>query len=139
MTSLSEASSLDRRDPLARYRDRFHLPEGLIYLDGNSLGALPKSVGARLQDVVDREWGEGLIRGWVACWFHLPLRVDDTLAPLIGARPGEVAVGDSTSANLFKCLCAALKARPGRRVVVTEEDNFPTDNYIIQGAAGLLG
>jgi kynureninase len=140
MTSLSEASSLDQRDPLARYRERFHLPEGIIYLDGNSLGALPKNVGAALQRVVDREWGDGLIRSWAgAGWFHLPLRVGDGLAPLIGARPGEVAVGDSTSANLFKCLCAALKARPGRRVVVTEEDNFPTDNYIIEGAAGLLG
>ena len=83
MTSLSEATSLDQRDPLARYRERFQLPEGVIYLDGNSLGARPKSVGTRLQQVLDREWGEGLIRSWSdAGWFHLPLRVGDTLAPL---------------------------------------------------------
>ena len=91
MTSLSEASSLDQRDPLARYRERFRLPEGIIYLDGNSLGVLPKTVGAALQRVVDREWGDGLIRSWAgAGWFHLPMRVGDSLAPLIGARPGEV-------------------------------------------------
>ena len=100
MHTRDDCIALDRADPLGHARDRFVLPQGVNYLDGNSLGARPKSVGTRLQQVLDREWGEGLIRSWSdAGWFHLPLRVGDTLAPLIGAKAGEVAVGDSTSAK----------------------------------------
>lgn len=133
-------AELDRNDPLAHMRSRFILPEGVVYLDGNSLGVLPRGVEERLADVVRREWGRDLIASWAgAGWMDLPQTVGAKIARLVGARPQEVAVGDSTSVNLFKCLAAAARLRPGRRVIVTEEDNFPTDSYIAQGFAGLLG
>lgn len=139
MITADAVRALDAGDPLAPYRALFHLPGGLIYLDGNSLGLMPTRVRARMAEVVEREWGDGLIGSWTAAdWINLPLRAGDRIAPLIGARPGEVVVGDSTSVNLFKCLCAALQQRPDRTAIVTEADNFPTDNYIIQGVADLL-
>jgi kynureninase len=136
MTSFEDAGRLDAADPLAPKRQAFHLPDGVIYLDGNSLGAMPKRAPARLRTVLETEWAERLIRSWTESdWINLPLRVGDRVAPLIGAGPGEVVVGDSTSVNLYKCLGAARALRPDRRVILTEQDNFPTDNYIIEGIA----
>lgn len=132
--ALPSAESLDRADPLAPVRERFDLPEGVIYLDGNSLGALPRTVAARVQRVVEDEWGSGLIRSWnTTDWYELPSRVGDRIAPLIGAGSGEVVVGDSTSISLFRVVAAALRMRPERSVIVTERGNFPTDLYILEG------
>ena len=133
-------AALDRADPLAPLRDRFDLPEGMIYLDGNSLGAMPKGAAARAQDVVTREWGIDLIKSWnSAGWFDLPVRLGDKLAPLIGAAPGEVVICDSTSQNLFKVLSAAVALRPDRSVLILEGSNFPTNNYIAEGVAAATG
>ncbi|MEZ5761373.1 MAG: kynureninase [Paracoccaceae bacterium] len=133
------AAEADAADPLARYRDLFHVPEGMIYLDGNSLGLMPRAVAERLQTAATQEWAEGLIRSWTdAGWFHLPMRVGDRIAPLIGAGAAEVAVGDSTSVNLFKALAAALHLRPGRTEILAEGGNFPTDSYMAQGLADLV-
>jgi kynureninase len=130
----------DRQDPLAGFRDQFVCPEGLVYLDGNSLGALPKATAQRLHQVVEQEWGEGLIRSWNrAGWIDAPARVGDKIARLIGAGPGEVIVADSTSVDLFKLLAGALKAQPGRHFILTESGNFPTDIYIAEGLVDLLG
>jgi kynureninase len=130
----------DAADPLAPLRDEFHLPDGVIYLDGNSLGALPKATAARLDRVVRREWGDDLIRSWNAHdWIGAPVRVGDKIAELIGAGPGEVLAADSTSVNLFKLLAAALDLRPGRSTILTEEGNFPTDVYVAEGLVRLLG
>lgn len=140
MIDREHCEELDRRDPLARYRDRFLLPEGVLYLDGNSLGALPKAVPERLRQVVEREWGQGLIRSWnSAHWIDLPRRVGDKIAPLIGAALGEVVAADSTSVNLFKLLCAALEMAPERRLILSEAGNFPTDLYVAEGVRDLLG
>ena len=140
MTSRADAAALDAADPLAPFRDRFALPEGLVYLDGNSLGALPRRVTERVAEVVGREWGEGLIRSWNdAGWIDLPRRVGDKIARLVGAAPGEVVCADSTSVNLWKVLAAALSLRPERRTVLSEEGNFPTDLYVAEGLARLLG
>lgn len=125
---LRRAADLDAADSLAPFAAEFHVPGGVIYLDGNSLGLMPKSVPARLAAVAGGEWAEGLIRSWTdAGWFTLPMTVGDRIAPLVGARPGEVAVGDSTSVNLFKGLAAALHLQPGRRVILADGANFPTD------------
>jgi kynureninase len=133
-------AALDAADALASFRERFVLPEGLIYLDGNSLGPVPKATPGRIAEVISREWGESLIRAWTEHgWIDLPLRVGDKIARLIGAAPGTTAVADSTSVNLFKLLAAALDARPGRPVILTETGNFPTDLYMAQGLAALLG
>lgn len=137
-SSLTEIRQWDAADPLRPFRERFDLPAGVIYLDGNSLGALPKATPARLAEVVAREWGQDLIRSWnSADWIGSPQRVGGKIARLIGARPHEVVVADSTSVNLFKLLAAALKARPDRRVILTEPGNFPTDLYVAQGVAAL--
>ncbi|AUX68336.1 kynureninase [Porphyrobacter sp. HT-58-2] len=134
MTPEQRAADFDAADPLASFRDRFILPEGVIYLDGNSLGALPKATPDRVQAMVEREWGEGLIRSWnSAGWFEMAGRVGAKIAPLIGAAPHEVIACDSTSVNLFKLIAAALKMRPGRKVVLSEPGNFPTDLYMIAG------
>jgi len=134
MTPEQRAAEFDAADPLARYRDSFTLPEGVIYLDGNSLGALPKATPGRMQAVVAQEWGEGLIRSWnSAHWFEAAGRVGGKIAPLIGASPHEVIACDSTSVNLFKLIAAALAMRPGRKVVLSEPGNFPTDLYMIAG------
>ena len=140
----SDCLARDAADALAPLRALFALPEGVIYLDGNSLGARPKAALARAQDVIAREWGEDLIRSWnTAGWFDLPKRLGDRLAPLIGARAGEVVVNDTTSLNLFKALAAALKMQadgPGaaRRTIITERSNFPTDIYMAQGLTSWL-
>jgi len=141
--SREDCLALDARDPLAPLRDRFELPEGVIYLDGNSLGARPRAALARAHEVVAREWGEDLIKSWnSAGWFDMPKRLGDRLAPIIGARPGEVVVTDSTSLNLFKALAAALaiqaERNPERKTIVTERSNFPTDIYMADGLARWL-
>ncbi len=132
----------DAADPLAPLRGQFDLPPGVIYLDGNSLGARPRAALARAQNVIAREWGLDLIKSWnTAGWFELPRRLGDRLAPLIGAAAGEVVVTDSTSINLFKALAGALHvqaAHAERKVIVTERSNFPTDIYMAQGLAGWL-
>jgi kynureninase len=133
----------DAADPLAPLRDRFDLPEGVIYLDGNSLGARPRAALERAQQVVAREWGQDLIKSWnTAGWFEMPGRLGNRLAPLIGAREGEVVVTDTTSLNLFKALAAALamqeRADAARRVIVTERSNFPTDIYMAEGLTSWL-
>ncbi|WP_046469330.1 kynureninase [Allosalinactinospora lopnorensis] len=142
MTALTreDCAKLDAEDPLARFRDEFSLPEGVVYLDGNSLGALPKATPGRVAQVVEREWGRGLVKSWSdAGWWDKPRTLGAGIAPLVGAQPHEVVVGDGTSANLFKVLVAALRLNPGRRVVVGESGNFPTDLYITQGVVELLG
>ena len=132
--------ALDRADPLADRRSLFDLEDGLIYLDGNSLGALPHAVAARMAQVVQAEWGRDLIRSWnTAGWIDLPQRVGARIAALIGAAADEVICADSTSTNIFKLAAGALALRPGRRVIVSEPGNFPTDLYVLQGLAGLLG
>jgi kynureninase len=137
---MTDPAQLDAADPLARHRDRFALPDGVIYLDGNSLGALPKSVATRMNEVVANQWGEGLIRSWnTHDWIDLPGRLGNRIAQLIGAAPGTVTVADSTSINLFKVLVTALRLRPERRVILSEKHNFPTDAYIAAGVAELLG
>jgi len=134
MTMEDRAREFDAADPLAAYRDRFTLPEGVIYLDGNSLGALPKATPAAIARVVEQEWGEGLIRSWnSADWFAMAGRIGGKIAPLIGATPHEVIACDSTSVNLFKLIAAALTMRPGRKVILSEPGNFPTDLYMIAG------
>ncbi|MES2318196.1 MAG: kynureninase [Pseudomonadota bacterium] len=140
----TDCLALDAGDALAQLRQHFDLPEGVIYLDGNSLGARPRAALARAQEVIAREWGVDLIRSWnTAGWFDLPKRLGNRLAPLIGARDGEVVVNDTTSLNLFKSLAAALHmqadgATAARRVIVTERSNFPTDIYMAQGLASWL-
>jgi kynureninase len=136
----ADAEALDAADELAAARGDFLLPEGVVYLDGNSLGALPRGAVERLHDVVEREWGRDLIRSWNDNgWIDLPSRVAGRLAPLVGASADEVAVADSTSVNVFKLLAGGLRLRPGRRVILSEEANFPTDLYVAQGLARLLG
>ncbi|HYG90280.1 MAG TPA: kynureninase [Azospirillum sp.] len=141
-TPITQAAieAMDAADPLADRRARFALPDGVIYLDGNSLGALPKATSAHLDRAVRQEWGEGLIRSWnSAGWIDLPQRVGDKVGRLVGAAPGQVVVADSTSVNLFKTLAAAVRMRPGRSVVLSESGNFPTDLYIVQGLGEMLG
>ena len=138
----ADCVALDCADPFAAFRDRFALPAGVIYLDGNSLGALPKATEARIAQLVREEWGTGLIRSWNDHdWVELPRRVGDKLARLLGAREGEVIVGDSTSVNIFKLLAGALTlpGAAGRTRIVSERGNFPTDLYMIEGLAALLG
>jgi kynureninase len=132
------AATLDAADSLAPLRDAFSLPNGVIYLDGNSLGALQRGIAERIDRVVKQQWGEGLIRSWNdADWYEMPMRVGDRIAPLIGAGPGEVVVGDSTSISLFRVVAAGLGLQSGRNVIVTERGNFPTDLYILEGLQGL--
>ncbi len=136
-TTLQDCRALDAQDPLRDLRALFTMPEGVIYLDGNSLGVLPKATPARVARAVTEEWGQGLIRSWNAAgWYELPRRLGDKIALLIGAGPGEVVATDSTSVNLYKVLSAALgiaaQDAPGRKVVVSERSNFPTDLYIAQ-------
>jgi kynureninase len=139
-TTRAEILELDAADELAGLREGFALPDEVIYLDGNSLGPPLASTAARLQRAVGAEWGGELIRAWNACgWIDLPARVAARIAPLVGAGDDEVAVADSTSINLFKLLAAAVAMRPGRPVILSEEENFPTDLYMAQGLAELLG
>ena len=136
--SLQAAQALDAADPVAGYRERFVLPEGVIYLDGNSLGPLPKATLAATSDLVTRQWGERLIRSWNEGWIDAPQRVGAMIAPLIGAEADEVIVCDSTSVNLYKAVVAALRHDPSRRVVVSEAGNFPTDLYVVEGAVAAV-
>jgi kynureninase len=135
-SSRTYAEQLDLADPLARFRDRFMwADDGPIYLDGNSLGALPLATKARIAEVVGSEWGLGLVRSW-GTWVGLPREVGDLVGEhLAGAAPGQVLVSDSTTVNLFKLVHAALDAQPGRTVLITDDDNFPTDRYVLQGIA----
>jgi kynureninase len=134
------ALSLDARDPLAHARDRFAMPDGIIYLDGNSLGCLPKAVPARMREAVDNEWGRGLIRSWNnAGWYSAPQRVGAKIAKLIGAAADEVIVTDSTSVDLFKVLTAGLRLRPRRKTILGIHGDFPTDAYIASGVASATG
>ncbi len=136
----ADCQALDARDPLAACRARFALPEGVIYLDGNSLGAMPRAVPARMQRAIEQEWAVGLIRSWNdAHWYPAPQRVGGQVAALIGAAADEVIMADSTSVNLFKVLVAALRLRPGRKVILGENANFPTDAYVAGGVAELMG
>jgi len=144
--SLSRADciDLDARDPLAAHRRAFALPDGVIYLDGNSLGALPLATGARVREVVEREWGYGLIGSWNAAgWIDAPRRVGAKIARLIGAASDEVICADSTSVNLFKALAAALRLQhttaADRPVILSERGNFPTDLYVAQALAEMSG
>ena len=134
------AEQLDAADPLARFRDRFaRADDGMIYLDGNSLGQLPLATAARIAEVVGSEWGAGLVRSWNH-WVGLPCEVGDLIGEhLTGAAPGQVLVSDSTTVNLFKLTHAALDAQPGRTVLMTDDDNFPTDRYVLEGIAAQRG
>ncbi len=137
MTTLQDCRNRDSADPLRALRDLFALPEGVTYLDGNSLGPLPRATAARVARAVEQEWGEGLIRSWnTAGWFELPRRIGDRIGDWIGAGAGEVVATDTTSINLYKVLSAALRIAaadsPGRRLVLSERSNFPTDLYIAQ-------
>ncbi|WP_028969994.1 kynureninase [Sphingomonas sp. URHD0057] len=135
-----EAQQLDESDPLAFARDRFSLPEGIIYLDGNSLGALPRAAPGKLVETAEAQWGEDLIASWNKHgWIDWSTRIAAKLAPIVGARPNELLIADSTSVCLFKLLAAAVRARPGRRTIVTQQRNFPTDLYVAQGLADMLG
>ena len=138
--SLDEALALDAVDPLRKCRARFRLPSGIIYLDGNSLGPLPVATAQQITQTVEHHWGGDLIASWNKHdWIGASQRLGAKLAPLIGARPDEVLVCDSTSVNLFKLLAAALSARPGRSKILSQTGNFPTDLYIAQGLASLAG
>ena len=138
--ALARAEQLDAADPVAQARDRFVLPDGLVYLDGNSLGALPAGVPEAVRDVVDRQWGRDLITSWnVHDWWDAPRRIGARIARLVGAQDDEVLVADSTSANLFKALVAAARMRSGRGTLVIEPGNFPADLYIADSVAELLG
>ena len=137
MTITSEhVAEMDAADPLAHFREEFSIREGLVYLDGNSLGVLPKRTVARMNRVVSEEWAQGLITSWLeADWVNSPSRIGDKIGKLLGAAPGEVIAGESTSINIFKALTAALSLQKERKVLLTETTNFPTDNYMMQGLA----
>ena len=141
VSALTErAAALDAANPLAHTRERFLLPPGTVYLDGNSLGALPAAVPAALDDAVRRQWGSGLISSWWdEGWWEAPLRIGDRIGALIGAAPGQVVAGDSTSVQIFNTLTAAARLRPDRRLLLTDPDNFPTDAYLADSVAKLLG
>jgi kynureninase len=135
-----DAQELDRRDPLALFRERFVFADERIYLDGNSLGRLPRATVARMSQVLETEWGQRLIASWEDGWLELPVTLGDELgAAVLGAGPGQVAVGDSTTVCLFKLASAALDARPGRTEIVTDAHNFPTDRYVLEGLAQARG
>lgn len=134
------ARRMDAEDELAPYREAFAFPEAdLIYMDGNSLGRLPRAAAERVQTAVEQEWGRRLIRGWNEGWYEAPARVGEKIARLLGAAPGQVLVADSTSVNLFKLVLAALALRPGRERLVSDVLNFPSDLYVLQGCIRLLG
>lgn len=137
----ARAAELDTADELGKLRDRFTLPDGVVYLDGNSLGALTTGVAARLAQVITHEWGTELIQSWsTGTWWTAPERIGDKLSPLIGAAPGQTVVGDSTSVNLFKALVGAARlARPGRTQLLVDASTFPTDGYIAASAARMTG
>jgi kynureninase len=135
----SDCETLDRTDAFAAKRQLFHLPPGMIYLDGNSLGMMPKHVPARVQEAAQKQWGDTLIKSWNEHgWFHLAQGIGDRIARLIGAPAGSVIAGDTISVNLFKLLGAAAKLNPQRRVILSDNGNFPSDLYVAQGFRDLL-
>ena len=137
---IGEPRQLDAIDPLAFARARFQLPKDRIYLDGNSLGALPAAAPAALLNTAERQWGEDLIASWNEHdWIDWPTRVAEKLAPIVGAQPAELLIADSTSVCLFKLLAAAVRTRPGRKTIVSQEANFPTNLYVAQGLCDMLG
>ena len=134
------AAALDAADPLGGFRTRFVADDDLVYLDGNSLGRLPRATLDRLRDVLENEWGTRVVRAWDEGWMELPVSIGDRLgSAVLGAAPGQVVVGDSTTVCLYKLASAALDARPDRREIVTDVDNFPTDRYVLEGLARLRG
>jgi kynureninase len=139
-TSLDFAETLNSQDPLANYREQFVINDpDLIYLDGNSLGILPKAAQEKARHIVDEQWGTDLIRGWNKGWWDSPSRVGDKIGPIIGAAPGQTLVGDTVSINLFKLATAALTLQPNRTRMITDTFNFPSDLYILQGIKQTLG
>src|SRR6266545_4799940 len=141
LTDRAAAERLDRDDPLADLRNQFVIDDpDLLYLDGNSLGRLPKRSIERLRVVVEHEWGRRLVRSWNEGWMDLPVRAGDRIGErLVGAAPGQVVVSDSTSVNLYKLAVAALDARPGRNLIVSDRHNFPSDRYVLEGLAAARG
>lgn len=138
--TLDDAQQLDAADPLAFARERFRIPERMIYLDGNSLGTLPAATPGTVEELIRGEWGEDLISSWTKHgWIDAPVTVAAKLAPIVGAKPDELLIADSTSVCLFKLLSAAVRARPGRKAILTQAGNFPTDTYVAQGLAEMLG
>jgi kynureninase len=139
-TSREYAQKLDKADELASYREKFfHADTDLVYMDGNSLGKLPVQTMDRVEQIVREEWGTHLIRSWGVNWFESPIKVGEKIAQLVGAGQGQVAVSDSTTINLYKLAMSALMLRPGRRKIVTDTLNFPSDLYVLQGCAHVLG
>src|SRR5215469_4028859 len=140
LAPLSEqAAKLDALNPIAYTRDRFLIPADTVYLDGNSLGALPAAVPAAVEDAVRRQWGQGLISSWWdEDWWEAPLRIGNQIGALIGAAPGQVVSGDSTSVQLFNTVAAAARLRAGRRILLTDPNHFPTDAYLTDSVAELL-
>jgi kynureninase len=140
ITSREQCVARDSVDPLHSLRDRFMIPEGLIYLDGNSLGPMPQAAASVLNRTIEQEWGHDLIRSWnTAGWFDMPVRLGDRVGALIGAAPGQTLVCDTTSINLYKAVHAAIALRPDRNVVIAEDESFPTDLYIVEGAMKSAG
>ncbi|MBP2473007.1 kynureninase [Crossiella equi] len=139
MSVLDRAAELDAQDPIAGCRELFDLDPDVVYLNGNSLGALPRAVAPRVAEVVGQQWGRRLIRGWGEGWWRAPERIGDRIAPLVGSAPGQVVVGDSTSVNLFKALVAAVRLNPGRPELLVDAATFPTDGYIAESVARLTG
>lgn len=138
--TFDEVQQLDSHDPLGFARERFRVPAGVIYLDGNSLGALPKAAPVVLAQMAELQWGEDLIASWNKHgWIDWPTRIAARLAPIVGAKPSELLIADSTSVCLFKLLAAAARARPDRKTILTQNGNFPTDLYVAQGLADMLG
>lgn len=144
LTSRAACAAADAADPLAHFREQFALPEGVIYLDGNSLGARPKAARERASEVLEQEWGEDLIGSWNKHhWFDLPTRIGDKIGTLLGGGAGNTVATDTTSINVFKVLAAAVRIQqqdhPGRRVIISERENFPTDLYVAEGLISFLG
>ena len=140
MTTREAYVARDSADPLRGFRDRFVLPEGVVYLDGNSLGPMPRAAADVLNRTIEQEWGHDLIRSWnSAGWFDMPARLGDRIGALLGAAPGQTLICDTTSINLYKAIHAAIGLRPDRNVVIAEEESFPTDLYIIEGAMRSAG
>ena len=137
---MRDPAALDAQDALGYLRERFLLPDSTVYLDGNSLGVLPAAVPPRLEQLLREEWGCDLISSWNRHdWIGMPIRVGEKIAALVGAGPGQVLCCDSISLNLFKLLTTALQLRPGRSVILSQRDNFPTDLYLAEGISDLLG
>ncbi len=140
LTSREACVARDSVDPLRGFRDRFMLPEGIIYLDGNSLGPMPRAAVGILNRTIEQEWGQDLIKSWnSAGWFDMPVRLGDRIGALLGAAPGQTVVCDTTSINLFKAIHAAIGLRPDRDMIIAEGELFPTDLYIVEGAMKSAG